>query len=748
VETIILDRETDQKRELFFSLLFGSASGILCLAFKSEKGKDFSEEFYRYPDELDAITKRINEEVHGNNVYFCSQLLSEEKRVKETVVYTTNVWADLDKCPPEKMLIPPSVVLETSPGNYQAFWVLDNTEYDPDDIEELSRRISYKHRVDGADNGWALTKLLRVPFTYNYKYSEAKVVKPVIVNKLEYSTQDFNVYPPTDDYIRVDEPLPETVNTLVAEDILEKNRNDINPITWALFSDPPPEGSDWSKRLWRLLLLLQESGFTNEEVFVIGREAACNKYARDGRPAIQLWKDVVRARVRTQLSAKLLADPSQNPVILLSDEERAKVESSPNTFIERYIRWATSLTDAAPQYHQAGAIVALSTIMAGSIKLPTSYGDIIPNIWVMILGNTTITRKTSTMDLAMGLIMDVDDEVVLATDGSIEGLLTSLSTRPGKPSIFLRDEFSGLLEQMTKKDYMSGMAELLTKLYDCKMQKRVLKSGTVEVRQPRLIIYAGGIKNNVTSILDTDHISSGFVPRFIFITAGNDISRLRPIGPPTEVSLESRTRILVELQNIYDHYNRVQDVSISVGGTIAMVKQKVEFNATMTSGAWFRYNQLESKMVQEGLDGEDPDITVPMNDRLSKSILKTALLIAASRQLNTSDEITVEEIDILRAAKYGEEWAAHAKLICDNIGKGSNERLLDRIIAKVSKYPNGVLKSTVMQHMHLTARETGFILDTLKQRDQIVIVRSRRGELLMSTIVAAKIKSDRLKQTE
>jgi len=86
----------------------------------------------------------------------------------------------------------------------------------------------------------------------------------------------------------------------------------------------------------------------------------------------------------------------------------------------------------------------------------------------MILGTTTVTRKTSSMDLAMELIMDVDDEIVLATDGSIEGLLTSLSTRPGRPSIFLRDEFSGLLDQMTKKDYLSGMAELLTKLYDCK----------------------------------------------------------------------------------------------------------------------------------------------------------------------------------------------------------------------------------------------------------------------------------------
>src|SRR6201999_3023795 len=99
----------------------------------------------------------------------------------------------------------------------------------------------------------------------------------------------------------------------------------------------------------------------------------------------------------------------------------------------------------------------------------------VPNLWFMILGDTTLTRKTTAMDLAVDLLMDVDPDVILATDGSIEGLMQGLSTRPKRPSIFLRDEFSGLLEMMTKWDYYAGMAEVLTKLYDGKMQKRILK---------------------------------------------------------------------------------------------------------------------------------------------------------------------------------------------------------------------------------------------------------------------------------
>ena len=740
MEALTLDRETDSKREIFFRLLFGEAKGTLCIAFTSARGeKNFSEEFYSYPEELSIVTRRINEEVHGSNIYFCSQLLSEKRRVKETVDFTTNIWADLDRCPPEKMLVEPSIVLETSPDKYQAFWVLDQIDYGPDDIEELSRRISYKHKDDGADNGWALTKLLRVPFTYNYKYNEPKIVKTIVVNRNEYSPLRFDIYPVTDDYIKIDLPLPAINYKIKAEDILEENKENVTDIMWSLFNDPPMDGADWSKRLWRLIMLLHEHGFESEQVFIIALSAACNKYKRDSRPAMQLWKDVVRAKIKIQLTDEILARPDQTPTILLTDEERAIVETSKPTFVERYIDWATRMTDAAPQYHGAGALVALSSVLSGSVKLPTSFGSIVPNIWVMILGTTTVTRKTSSMDLAMELIMDVDDEIVLATDGSIEGLLTSLSTRPGRPSIFLRDEFSGLLDQMTKKDYLSGMAELLTKLYDCKMQKRVLKSGIVEVRNPRLTIYGGGISDNITLSLNTEHISSGFIPRFIFIIGENDLSRLRPMGPPTQLDLEERTMLLDELQNLYDHYNQMQQIAISQnGGTIS---QKVEFEVSMTESAWKRYNELETKMLQEAMDSEDVDVMVPMNDRLSKSILKCAILIAASRQI--SDSVVIEKIDIIRAAKYGESWIADSRIIISNVSKGTNERFIEKIMAKIARSQNGIKRSTLMRQMHLSARETAWVLETLKQRDLISTMRAGQTEIITATTTLSLTKEER-----
>jgi hypothetical protein len=322
----------------------------------------------------------------------------------------------------------------------------------------------------------------------------------------------------------------------------------------------------------------------------------------------------------------------------------------------------------------------------------------------------------------MDLLVEVDDDIIMATDGSIEGLLSTLSTRPGRPSIFLRDEFSGLLEQMTKKDYMAGMPELLTKLYDGKLQKRILRKEVIEVRDPRLIVFAGGIKNRVTGSMGLEMVSSGFMPRFVFITAESDLTKVRPIGPPTQATTGNRDVILAELTDIYKTYNRTETLIIEkLKGSI---QRTVTYEATMTEDAWVRYNQLEADLLAKGLNTERADIMTPVGARLANSILKAALLVAASRR--EGEQVIVQELDLLRAIKYGEQWAAHAYDVMENVGKGSAERLLDAILRTVVRNPNGVSRSTLMQAHHLTARDANNAFDTLEQR--ALVRRERRGK--------------------
>lgn len=723
------ESDVSPKRETFFKLIFGRATGIVCIATLS-KAKKFDEQFFRYPEELPDMLEAIERDSVGNNVYFCPQLLNRKARKKQFVIATPNAWADLDRCPPSSLLVEPTVVLESSHERYQAFWVFAD-EVEVDDAEDLSRRIAYKHADEGADrSGWDLTQLLRVPYTYNFKRASPEFVNVLSVRRAAFRLEDFKEYPDEYGYEKPDIPMPEPAWLQLhnAEELLEKKKMQISPRIWTLYNEEPP--GDWSKALWNLEMLLFEVGYTRDEMFLICREAKCNKYERDQRSEHLLWRDVCRAYARGESNKVLLAGgkTKRREFNALTDEERDRIERAGETFVGRYEKWASGLGDAATQYHQAGGFICLSSLIAGNVGLPTSYGIVVPNMWFMILADTTLTRKTTAMDIAMDLIEDVDSDTILATDGSIEGLFTSLSTRPGKPSIFLRDEFSGLLEAMTKKDYMAGMAESLTKLYDGKMQKRILRKETITVKDPCLLVFAGGIKNKIMQLLTYEQVSSGFMPRFVFITAESDVNRVKPLGPPTGVTKAGKDLILDELYDIHKHYSSTISLDMATLGLSKGLNTEAQrMDAELTPEAWIRYNKLESDLLTEGLAGKEPDILTPVGDRLSKSILKASVLLAASRQRKGS--VVVEEIDLLQAIRHGENWWRYALEVMTGIGKNSSDRMLDKLERHINKVPAGVSRSTLMQWHHLTARDATHYFETLVQQGRVIRRRVGTGEV-------------------
>jgi hypothetical protein len=729
---LVVSDEATARRTVFFEAIYGDLEGYLCLSTIKPGTRQIREEFFRWPDQKDQAMDFVQKMAMVTNVYYCVNLMGETRRVKENALNSWVVWADLDSCQPEKLSHQPTFVIETSPNRYQALWKLTE-EVSAFDAEDVSRRIAYKYADEGCDKGgWDITQLLRVPFTINHKYGSSvatgPTIKVVAINRVEYDLEAMkSEIPQVADYAAGDIPMPQAdeLPTESAEEIMEKHKQRLQPLAFHLFSDPPKQKS-WSESLWQLELFCIEAGMSNEETFVVARECACNKYRRDNISDVQLWKEVCRASMRHVANLQVIK-PSEIPP-LLTDEDRAAAEAN-RTFVEEYMDWAKQIGDAAPQYHQAGAFVILASLLAGPVKLPTSFGLIIPNIWFMILADTTLTRKTTAMDLAMDIVTEIDSDAMMATDGSIEGLFAALQFRPGRPSVFLRDEFSGLLEQMTKKDYYAGMAETLTKLYDGKYQKRILRRDIIEVKDPVLILFAGGIRERILQLLQYEHIASGFLPRFVFITAESDLSRIRPLGPPTDSTLEGRAEIVAQLTQLHTHYTSKQLIQV---GDKQLVTAP-EWVASLTPEAWNLYNHYENKMMAAALASKMPDLMTPMFDRLSKSALKASLLLAALR-MESSIRVTAEDIN--KGFYFAEYWRGCALEVVENLGRSTGERLIQNVLRGLRKAKaGGLTRSEVMQNWHLDARNAENVLMTLEQRGLINRRKSGRTEWLYPTVI-------------
>lgn len=103
---------------------------------------------------------------HSGDLYFCPNSFSVSERRKGLALPSRLMYQDLDEADPRSLPIAPELWWETSPGRYQALWVLDQI-VEPQELAQLNKALN---RASHADPGtWNLTRMLRVPGSWNGK---------------------------------------------------------------------------------------------------------------------------------------------------------------------------------------------------------------------------------------------------------------------------------------------------------------------------------------------------------------------------------------------------------------------------------------------------------------------------------------------------------------------------------------------------------------------------------------------------
>ena len=699
----------------FFELLFGDTQGYICIATSDPKApkSSWAERFFAWPKESLKLENYIIKCETNKNVYFCVNLLSEMQRKKKNCLPTDLVWADLDKADPSKIKLAPPIQIQSSPGRYQAIWRL-SAKVDSYDAERYSKRVAYSVGAD--KSGWDLGQLLRVPLTRNFKYESGPPIALELALETKAEAKLLEAYfdAPPEESPLTEQALPEGLGE--AEEIIAKYSMNIDmDRLLSLYSYEPSEDEDWSKLLWSLYVICYRAGMAAEEVFVVAKDAACNKFARDGRPIEHLWRDVLKAN---QTYGNLPAEKE------LLEMPQFVGEPASETFIDIYKDWACEATDAVAEFHELSAFILMSSIVGASVRLRANWGEIAPNLWGLILGDSTVTRKSTSMKMAVDLLTTLEPELILATDGSVEGLLSGMATRPNKVSVFFRDEVSGLFDAINRKDYLSSMPETLAHLYDVPpVYSRLLRKEVIRIESPAFIFFGGGITERVYANVNESWIESGFMPRFLIVAGEFDREVVRPTGPPTQAGIIKRSGIVDMLSDMYESY--ATDVQTHIGGQKVMMPPRII--AEMTDDAWTRYQSIETKLTVEGYDSLVRNTALPTFDRMARSILKMSMILAASRQVpNEDSKIEVVEDDVINAAWYAQKWGKHSVNLIINAGKAPREKYIDRVFRKIANNP-GILRSTLMQHLHLTKREMDEIIQTLEERNQIRKEQAGRG---------------------
>lgn len=274
------------------------------LSYAPPKGQGWYEEWFKWPNDLEKVMDVALTRAEDSNVYFSSYLFSQPNSHKINVLGSRTIQADLDNADILTLPITPSVLVETSPGRHQGFWLLDR-ELDPEVHEVLSRKLTYAIK-DADTSGWPLGRKVRVPWTFNYKYlegpQEVKIVSAPLKVYVEEEIELLEDPPPfllteehtffldklSDDGIRVGDSIG-------PQELFASIKNKLPPSIQTQYNI---RQADRSKALFALMCSLFRAGMGREEVWHLAWNSANNKFAELRRHGErELAKDVLRAEV-------------------------------------------------------------------------------------------------------------------------------------------------------------------------------------------------------------------------------------------------------------------------------------------------------------------------------------------------------------------------------------------------------------------------------------------------------------------
>ncbi len=369
--------------------------------------------------------------------------------------------------------------------------------------------------------------------------------------------------------------------------------------------------------------------------------------------------------------------------------------------------YATWCTDAPPIYHVAAMVTAMAAVCADQARLVVDNHIYPLHTWAMIVGRSTIDRKTTSTRLAVTRVERVMANRVHRIYGSPEGILQGLAATP---CICLYVPEGGAFFAQREASYWKHARDIFMDLYDyTEVFERRLVKDVLTVNNPRIsILSACAYPLLARYTRDTDWLG-GFLARFLMI-AGEPLEFMK--RPRSDHVKEGRIEGLLE--NIF-HTN---------WGTLGM-----------TSGAQKVLDEFSAE-IHKDLDAY-PEGLHPSLNRLPETANRIAALYEIATQAVNPPEtgritlVTTESA--LGAAGLCRASRDHAltQLADLTVGQGPSRDLL-RIETMIRKSGiAGVPRSVILRNAPIRARQLDDILTTLAQAE---LVRSKISERNKRTV--------------
>lgn len=362
-------------------------------------------------------------------------------------------------------------------------------------------------------------------------------------------------------------------------------------------------------------------------------------------------------------------------------------------FLERYSEYASEITDAPENFHTAVGLSILSAAVSSNCYLQQGDQKIFPNLWIVILGGSSFSRKTTAITIGRNLLHDFLESLILPDEFSPEALTTNLASNP--KGIFIWSEFSAFLSLLSK-DYMAGTKQMLTNLFDyIRCYKRKLRNETFYINEPCIGILAGSTVEWFSNSFQEGDLQGGFLVRFLFMP---EMGKRKFYPIPGEANTKKRNALLLYLREI------------------AAIKGKFDFSDVQK-----QYTDFYQELVDMGRDPQYAKYSSFLS-RLDTYCKKFAMLYA----LSSSRTLLIRAEHLQRAIKRANLFKWYFINLCEEEFAFTKwEKQMKKLRRDIPKFPEKISRSQLLKRSRLPQREFSSLLSTMIETDDIGVIFTR-----------------------
>ncbi|MFA5103430.1 MAG: DUF3987 domain-containing protein, partial [Candidatus Thermoplasmatota archaeon] len=383
-----------------------------------------------------------------------------------------------------------------------------------------------------------------------------------------------------------------------------------------------------------------------------------------------------------------------------------------DNFFSRYIKWAEQKTDAYFDYHFAAALTALSIAAQRNAVMHLSMDDVYPNIWAFILGESTISRKsTSIRNLNRILKHDAIECHEIPKTITPEGLIEYLSESP--KAFYINPEAAGFLKNL-KKRYMAEISDYLCQLYDNdgisrRLAKNKNKESHYAVKEPYISTLFATTFENLVKTGESDHFTSGLFYRFLWFYP--TYSRpTKPIAHASADMINLETELRDDIYRLYTFFSAHSDKPIVFQLTDEAIE---EYNA------WCQ--RLEQRFAREHCNHKLAGFS-----RLQIYALKLAMLITIGRKdadvEMDSGTITIHNHHLHEAMRLVEEYfLPMLDTVYENLDDALSTSDQKRILHAVRQRGGIIDRTNLLRKVRMRAKDFDDAIHTLVYETKEVV---------------------------